>query len=97
MIAAALAFFLPIIESRFIIFRVLYSVFPCFPVLNRLGTAERLDSDSDTPARKDSQDSLDSEDAKLKAQAAHQLENARSTQPLTQDLVPPFKVSPSDA
>lgn len=93
-VAAALAFGLPIFESRFIIFRVLYSVFPCFPVLNRLGTQDPADPDSDSLGRHGSSDSQDSQDAKLKIQAAGNLQHANSTQPLTANLVPPYKVSP---
>ncbi|KAK9834606.1 hypothetical protein WJX74_005599 [Apatococcus lobatus] len=98
-VAAVLAFGLPIFESRFIIFRVLYSIFPCFPILERLGTQDLADPDSDTLGRRgssssQSSDSQDFQDAKLNMRTPADLQHANSAQPLTANLVPPHKVSP---
>lgn len=96
LVAATLAFGLPIFESRFIIFRVLYSIFPCFPVLNRLGTQDPADPDAIHADSLGRQSSSGSQDAKLKINAAADLQNANSMQPLTSAILPPYKVSPPD-
>ena len=65
LVAAAIATTLPIIESRFIIYSVAASTFPCFPFLKRWAHREEHGLTSGQNGLADSDDDLPKQDPKV--------------------------------
>jgi len=65
LVAAAVATTLPIIESRFIIYSVAASAFPCFPFLKRWAHREEHGLSTGQNGPSDSNDDLPKQDPKV--------------------------------